>query len=34
MSIFRKRKLGTPLSGVLNILGMTVAFAALYIILV
>ena len=34
MSIFRKRKLGTPLSAVLNILGMTVAFAALYIILV
>lgn len=34
MGIFRKRKLGTPLSGVLNILGMTVAFAALYIILV
>ena len=34
MSIFRKRKMGTPLSGVLNILGMTVAFAALYIILV
>lgn len=32
MGIFRKRKLGTPLSGVLNILGMTVAFAALYII--
>lgn len=26
--------MGTPLSGVLNILGMTVAFAALYIILV
>lgn len=34
MSIFRKRKLGTPLSAALNILGMTVAFAALYIILV
>lgn len=34
MGIFRKRKMGTPLSGVLNILGMTVAFAALYIILV
>ena len=30
MSIFRRRKMGTPLSGVLNILGMTVAFAALY----
>ena len=34
MGIFRKRKMGTPLSGVLNILGMTVAFAALYIIMV
>ena len=34
MSLFRKRKMGTPLSGVLNILGMTVAFAALYIIMV
>ncbi len=34
MGIFRKRKMGTPLSGVLNILGMTVAFAALYVIMV
>lgn len=34
MSVFRKRKLGTPLSAALNIVGMTVAFAALYIMLV
>lgn len=34
MGIFRKRKSGTPLSAALNVVGMTVAFAALYIILV
>ena len=34
MGMFGRRKLGTPLSAALNVLGMTVAFAALYIILV
>ncbi len=34
MNLFRRRRLGNSLSAVLNILGMTAAFAALYIILV
>ncbi len=34
MNLFKRRRLGNSLSAVLNILGMTAAFAALYIILV